>query len=545
MRNLAIVSLLIFFSCTKRVETLNPSSFERPNILWLVVEDMGPYLPAFGDSTVSTPTIDKLAATGVRYTNVYSPSGVCAPSRAAIATGMYPSGIGANHMRTISHTEYTGLPKYEAVPPPEVKMLSEILRAAGYYCTNNAKTDYQFQAPITSWDENGKEAHWQNRTNDLQPFFSVFNFGVTHESGLFEPYTRPEIVSKASDFPIPPYLPDNQVVRNDLWKMYNNIAHMDRQVGQVLDQLERDSLLDNTIIFFYSDHGGPLPRQKRMIYDAGLRVPLIIKYPGNVNMGQIDDQLISFVDFTPTVLEMAGITGLDHFDGQSFFDNANQRQYIHAASDRFDEFTDAIRAVRDDRFKLIRNYRPTQPYYLPVSYREQIPTMKELLRLNKSGGLNEIQSQWFRANKPRIELFDCVNDPHELTNLAENELFFEKRQELEGELDRWLREIDDQPNLPERDLISLLWDGQDSQPVTAIPEISVYDQKIRVSCETQGASIGYRIIDGSADHKNIWNIYDQPFLLKEGVMIEVQAHRIGYLPSKAVVFDQKALVSTQ
>ncbi|WP_372772752.1 sulfatase [Mangrovibacterium sp.] len=432
---------------------------EKPNILWLVTEDMGPYIPAFGDSTIETPNLSRLADEGIIYPQVYSTAGVCAPSRAAIATGMYPSGIGASNMRVNSYMEVTGLPAYEAVPPANVKMLSEMLREQGYYCTNNYKEDYQFKAPVTAWDESSPYAHWRNR-DDGQPFYAVFNFTDTHESGLFDPYgfrhieTRhyhqgdrsytwapdrmteeetPVHLPKDTKFNIPPYLQETDTVRRDMWKVYNNIAEMDKQIGAVLKQLEEDGLLENTIVFFYGDHGGPMPRQKRLIYDSGLNTPMIIRFPGKQLAGSKDNQLISFVDFAPTLLSLANVTPPDYLQGQAFmgdYTTPQKRKYIHAAADRFDGFTDAIRAVRDERFKYIRNYRPEQPYYLPVEFREQIPTMQELLIMRDAGRLNSIQSQWFRESKAREELFDCEADPHELNNLAGDPAYGDKLKEL-------------------------------------------------------------------------------------------------------------------
>lgn len=539
LRNIIFLFLIsISWSCTSPNEQEVKSNVqEPPNILWLVAEDLGPYLPSFGDSTIATPNLSRLAAEGVRYTNVYSPSGVCAPSRAAIATGMYPSGIGANHMRTGSHSDETGLPAYQAVPPPEVKMFSELLRRGGYYCTNNPKTDYQFIHPVTAWDESSRQAHWRNRGND-QPFFSIFNFGVTHESGLFEPYERPEMVSKDFAYEVPPYLPDNEVTQRDLWKLYNNIAIMDEQIGKILDQLEGDGLLENTIIFFYGDHGGPLPRQKRLLYDAGLKVPMIVRYPDKLNAGSIDDQLINFIDFAPTILTMAGEPVPDYLDGQSFAGaNQSERKYIHAAGDRFDAHTDVIRAVRDGRFKYIRNYRPDQGYYLPIAYRERIPTMQELLRMRDNGQLNEFQAQWFRAKKPREELFDCEKDPHELVNLAGQPEFAEKLSELSAEMDHWLKEIGDEPNLPERELIARLWQGADELPVTAEPIITVSNGMVNIRCETAGASIGYRLVNESDSDLGVWKVYTQAFDAEEGTELEVQAHRIGYKASKTISYQ--------
>lgn len=571
----ATIVFMLLLGCQQPSQTEplaeEPANYEppfRPHILWLVTEDMSPYIPPFGDSTISTPNLSRLASEGIRYPNLFSPSGVCAPSRAAIATGMYPSGIGANHMRTTSYTEVTGLPKYEAVPPPEVRMMSEVLRRNGYYCTNNSKKDYQFQDPLTAWDESSNYAHFRNRKPG-RPFFSIFNFTVTHESGLFEPYgfrkmeqrhyrsgdrdysieggwmgrlseeDTPVHVPKDLDFPIPPYLPNTETVRRDMWKVYNNIAEMDRQVGAILDQLEADGLLDSTIIFFYADHGGPLPRQKRLIYDSGLNSPMIIRFPNKWGAGRIDSQLVSFIDFAPTVFSLAGIKPPDYLDGQAFlgpYKAPEERSYIHAAADRFDGFTDAIRAVRDHRFKYVRNYRPEQAYYLPVSYREQIPSMQELLKMNEEGTLNEYQRQWFRTRKPEEELFDCINDPHELDNLAENEAYREKLEALRAEMDRWLLAIGDQPNLPEKELIQQLWNGKDEQPLTALPEYDLMQGKVSLSCPTEGASIGYQIL---VDEKkpDSWSVYTAPFSIPAGSRAVVVAHRIGFKPSEAVIIN--------
>ncbi len=575
LRKSYTVLLCIFLACcqTEQPQHTDPSSDElelpaHPNILWLVTEDLGPWLPMFGDSTIQTPNLSRLAAEGVVYPNLYSPSGVCAPSRAAIATGMYPSGIGANHMRTTSYTEVTGLPSYEAVPPPQARMMSEILRINGYYCTNNSKKDYQFQDPVTAWDESSNFAHWRNRAPD-QPFFAIFNFTTTHESGLFEPYgfrhnemrhyhagdttfksaqwgTRtteeetPVHVAKDLDFPIPPYLPDTEPVRRDMWKMYNNIAEMDRQLGAVLDQLEADGLLEQTIIFFYGDHGGPLPRQKRLIYDSGLNTPMIIRFPNRQKAGSRDNQLLSFIDFAPTVFSLAGISPPDYLQGQAFlgaYQSDQPRKYIHAAADRFDGFTDAIRAVRGQKFKYIRNYRPEQAYYLPVVYRERIPTMQELLRMRDSGELDQYQLQWFRESKDQEELFDCVSDPHELHNLAGDPAYQEVLQELRHEMDRWLTDIGDQPNLPEAELVNQLWQGSDQKPVTANPEISIADGKLNISCDTEGASIGYKFVNNDGSEPPAWSVYTQDIKAPATGDIVVQAHRIGYEPSEVVQVD--------
>ncbi|MBD1388637.1 sulfatase [Neiella sp. HB171785] len=544
----------------------------KPNILWLVVEDMSPILAAYGDNTIATPNISQLASQGVTYTNVYSTSGVCAPSRAALAMGMYPSSFGANHMRTTSNTEQTGLPKYEAVPPASAKMLSQYMREQGYYTTNNLKTDYQFKAPKAAWHENGPYAHWRHRPAG-QPFFAVVNFTTTHESGLFEPYGFRKIESrhyfsddaeriaklpqhhsiktkesetavhlaKDSEFDIPPYLPDTPLVRRDMWKMYNNLAETDRQIGAVLQQLKGDGLYDSTIIVFYADHGGPLPRQKRLIYDSGLKVPMIIRYPQAQLAGSRDDQLISFVDFAPTTMALAGLAVPEHMQGINFLSaQASPREYIHAAADRFDEVTDVIRAVKDQRFKYIRNYRPEQGYYLPLAYRERIPTMQELLRLKAQGKLTPAQAQWFRQQKPVEELFNTATDRHELNNLADHPDYQDKLAELRGELNRWLNAINDQPELPERALIQQLWQDRDAQPVTAPAQLQRQGDKLHLSSATDGASIAYRFnVDGQSPAN--WQLYQTPFKAPASGQLQVISHRIGYLESDLVTFDLATL----
>lgn len=545
-----------------------PSS-PQMNVLWLVVEDMSPILSVYGDNTLETPAISRLAEEGVVYTNVYSTSGVCAPSRAALALGMYPSAVGANHMRTTSNTDITGLPKYEAVPPVEAKMLSHYLRESGYYTTNNYKTDYQFKAPKAAWDESGPYAHWRNRPAN-KPFFAVVNFTTTHESGLFEPYgirhiesrhyfsddrakikalpkknsdktvgkETPRHLSTDTVFNIPPYLPDTPLVRRDMWKMYNNLAETDKQIAAVLKQLEDDGLYDNTIIVFYADHGGPLPRQKRLIYDSGLKVPMIIRFPDGKYAGTRDDQLISFVDFAPSTLAVAGQKIPSHMHGKNFLDgitqiNDGERQYIHAAADRFDGFTDAIRAVKNKQYKYIRNYRPEQAYYMPVVYRERIPTMQELLRLRDADELNEIQAQWFRQSKPEEELFDTERDPHELNNLASDPRYKDILIELRNENDRWLKQINDQPNMPERELINSLWQEQNAKPQTKEPIITINNGLVEFSSNTEGAVISYSRTNVQNENV-IWELYTSPFKAKKDSSFKVVAHRIGFEESEIV-----------
>ena len=549
---LIISSCLLWWGCDSQQRDA-PSPDFRPNILWLVAEDMSATIPPFGDSTIATPTLSRLADEGVRYTRVFSPSGVCAPSRAAIATGMYQNHIGAQHMRTgpwhssnltpqmiEAAAQYMpdGIIPYEAVPPAEVRMHGELMRRAGYYATNNAKTDYQFRAPVTAWDESSPRAHWRGRAPG-QPFFAIFNFGVTHESQIWGKANDSLRVDEDLDVPVPPYLPDNEVGRRDVRRMYSNIKEMDAQVGRMLAELEEDGLLDSTIVFWYTDHGGPLPRQKRMLYDSGMHLPLIIRYPDKWRAGEVDERLISFVDFMPTILSLAGVEPPEYADGQAFeglFAAATPRAYVHGAADRFDEVYDMIRAVRDERFKYLRNFQPEKSYYLPVSYREQMPVMQELLRMRDAGELNEIQAQWFRSTKAEEELFDTENDPHELVNLADDPAYADKLAELRAELDRWMREIEDKGLMQEADLIELMWPGM-TQPVTQSPVADSRDGRVALASGTRGASIGYQRLTANDTLGSTWQIYTEPIRLEPGEALIAVAHRIGFLPSDSITVD--------
>jgi arylsulfatase A-like enzyme len=426
---------------------------------------------------------------------------------------------------------------YEAVPPAYVKMHSQYFREAGYYASNNAKEDYQFRKTVTAWDDSSRSAHWRNRAEG-QPFFSVFNFGITHESQVWAQAGNPLLVDENLQVPIPPYLPDSEIGRKDIRQVYSNIVAMDQQVGEILNQLEEDGLLDSTIIFWYSDHGGPLPRQKRLLYDSGIHLPLIIRFPDQFRAGEIDDQLISFVDFKSTILSLAGIEPPNHVDGRAFlgeYANSPNRDYVHAAADRFDSEYDTIRAVRDKRFKYLRNFNPEKPYYLPLAYREQMPVMQELLRMRDAGELNETQAQWFRTSKEEEELFDVENDPYELNNLAGDISYAEKLAELRNELDSWMSYIDDKGLMPEVDLINSMWPNS-VQPTTLSPIASKAenDGAITLRSETEGASIGYQILNDGEELGATWQIYQEPLAINEGQRLLVIAHRIGFTPSATI-----------
>ena len=532
----------------------------QPNILWLVAEDLSPILPMYGDSTVTTLNLSRLAAEGIVFDQFFSPSGVCAPSRAAIATGMYPSRIGANNMRTLGPPQYMpdGLPSYECLPPAGTKMHAEYLREIGYYCTNNAKQDYQFRPSLMAWDESSQQAHWRNREPG-QPFFSIFNFGVTHESRVWAKAEDSLWVDQNLEAPIPPYLPDTEVSKQDIRRVYSNIAEMDAQIGVILDQLETDGLLDSTIIFWYGDHGGPLPRQKRLIYDSGILTPLIVRFPDGWKAGTRDDRMTSFLDLLPTIVSLAGEEPPSTIDGKAFFGeytDDEDRDMVFAAADRFDEIYDMQRAVRTRDMKYIRNFRLELPMYRPVSYREQMPIMQELLRLKEEGQLTEAQALWFREQRPEEELFDLTADPYEINNLAGDPAYQSQLEELRDACTTWMNSINDLGQIPEHDYVESIWPGQ-QQPTTATPSLVLTDEGISMEV-SEGASKGYVLLDESEQVEWVtsmewygprsryaivtasdttemsWEIMPDHLSIPEGQKAVFVAHRLGYKPSALV-----------
>jgi len=525
---------------------------QRPNILWVSCEDISPDLGCYGDSYAVTPNIDRLAAEGVRYTNVYAHAGVCAPARSGIITGMYPTTIGTHHMRC------------EGVPPANVKCFSEYLRAAGYYCTNNVKTDYQFDPPMTAWDESSRKAHWRGRAKG-QPFFAVFNFTTSHESQIrnrskamqkslanLKPHERHDPAKAV----LPPYYPDTPVVRKDWAQYYDVITLMDKQVGDVLSQLEDDGLADNTIVWFWGDHGRGLPRGKRWIYDSGIHVPLIIRVPKKLRKlampdnsdaakpGSVSDDLIAFIDFAPTMLSLAGVKIPEHIQGRAFIgaQKAEPREYIFAARDRMDEAYDLIRAVRDKRFKYIRNYMPYVTRGQDIEYMNQMPTMQEMRRLNAAGRLKGPQMQYFHKTKPLEELYDTLNDPHEVKNLADNPQYNYVLERMRSVHRKWMKETSDIGLIPEPEFDEMKRPGgkwqKTAEPVFIVSPGKKDTVSIKIACATPGASIAYKFIT-TPNKESGWRRYDETLsivLARGRTAVVARACRIGFRDSNEVKF---------
>jgi uncharacterized sulfatase len=410
----------------------------RPNILWLTCEDMSPNLGSYGDRYATTPNLDRFAARGLRYLNVWSNAPVCAPARTTLISGLYPPSTGSEHMRSMTRL------------PAHMKMYPQHLRDAGYYCTNNNKEDYNLEKPGQVWDDSSNQAHWKNRKAG-QPFFAVFNFGITHESQI---RTRPHRhVHDPARIRLPAYHPDTAEARQDWAQYFDNITEMDLAAGARLKELEEAGLAEDTIVFFYSDHGSGMPRSKRWPYDSGLRVPLIIHIPQKFRHvapkeyapGGQTDRLVSFVDFAPALLSLAGIKPPDYFQGHAFLGKyeAPAQPYVYGFRGRMDERYDMVRSVRDKRYVYIRNYMPHRIYGQHVSYMFETPTTQAWKRLYDQGKLKPPQT-YFWEKKPAEELYDLERDPDEVNNLAssaEHQTVLKRLQRVQRELALKIRDV--------------------------------------------------------------------------------------------------------
>lgn len=516
-------------------QTAQPSP---PNIVWIVCEDLSPqHLEFYGGTGGKTPFLNALAAESVQYNQVFATAGVCAPSRAAIITGAYQTSIGAMHMRTLAASAAAldayppGFKGYSTLLPEGMKTYPELLRSAGYYTSNNSKEDYQFESPVTMWDESGGKAHYRNRPDSTQPFFSIFNFTISHESQVWM-REHEELLVHPEEVNVPPVYPDDSLTRRVLARFITNAMRMDKQVGEVVAQLKEDGLYENTIIFFFSDHGDGMPYFKRELYDRGLRAPLLIKAPF-LEAGSQSNELISFVDFAPTLLSLAGVPIPESMQGQAFLGqqkSATPRKYSFAARDRMDSEYDRVRAVTDGEFKYIRNYMPEKPNYQNVKYRLQNPLMVHLLALNSNGLLNADQARWFAPTKPAEELYDTKADPWEFKNLIGDPIYEEKLRELRKAHEDWVHTFGDLGALVEMDMVRNWWGGKDSPPVTAPAESSYEGGKISLKSSTPGASFGYR-----KSKNEPWKIYSKPFDAIPGEKILVNTYRIGFKASETTI----------
>ena len=529
-------SLVILSALAASTANAEPSkSVEKPNILVVVCEDISSYLGCYGDKVAVTPHLDHFSSEGILHSHMFTCVGVSAPSRYSLITGRYSSTDGANYMRSNYFNK-----DFEAIPPSEVKCYTELLRANGYYCTNNAKTDYQFKAPVAAWDEQGGKAHWKN-TPEGMPFLSIFNLNVTHESFIWKNGDKSLTVNPA-DIILPPYYPDNEIVRHDMAVMYSNIAKMDKQFQNLLDEVEAAGIADNTIIIFYSDNGGPLPRGKRELKDSGTKVPFMIRFPDRRGAGTINPDLNMFVDIPATILSLAGVEIPKYLHGQPMYgklaSKTPKRKYVYGATDRFDEQIEKRASIRDSRYQYIYNYMPEMSIYKPVAFRLQMPMMRNMLELYEADKLDEKQRLWFDAPAAQEELYDCIADPHQVNNLATrpeySSLLKKMRKSYRKE---WIDAYNkDWERFTEQEFIDRMW-KTGTKPQTETPVIKLNGNQLSVENLSKGYSISYQIngkgLQGYSEH---WMLYTFPVLLHKGDEISIVAERLGYEKSEIVSF---------
>ncbi|MCH8289959.1 sulfatase [Candidatus Poribacteria bacterium] len=422
----------------------------RPNFLWIYGEDLSPDLACYGTPTVQTPNLNRLASEGALYTNAFVTCPVCSPSRSAIITGTYQTSFDAHN-----HRSNRDKPLRE-----DIRLITDYFRDAGYFTCNSpgppynrpGKTDFNFSVhpPFNGMD-------WSEREPG-QPFYAQINIPDTHRD-----FTRdPENPIDPNKVELPPYYPEHRITRIDWAHYLESVQVVDRKVGQILKRLDDEELTDNTIIFFISDHGRAHPRGKQFLYDGGIRIPLIVRWPQNIEPGTVVDDLVSGVDFAPTCLNLAGIEIPEHMEGQIFLGSeSSERECVFAARDRCDETDDRIRCVRTKRWKYIRNYFPDRPYTQFNAYKKnQYPVLTLMQVLHAQGLLSPEQARFMASKRPAEELYDLQHDPHELHNLVEDEECEAVRNELRSRLDQWIIETGDMGEIPEGAEVVAYWDNQ-------------------------------------------------------------------------------------
>ncbi len=446
-----IVVLVLFAACTKK------ETSDRPNIVWIVLEDITPMMGCYGDEYAKTPVFDRLAAEGIRYEKAYSVAPVCSPSRSGVITGMYPTSLGTIHHR--SHR--TG--------PDFLTMIPVLMREAGYYTSNNAKTDYNL--PIDPWDDRSKEAHWRNRPVKDQPFLSKFDFGECHSSITKIPEDviveqrlnrlKPEDFHDPDLAPIPPYHPDVPEFRQAWSRYYDAVTQVDYRTGEIIEQLKEDGLWENTIVFVWADHGVGMIRGKHTVWEQGTHVPLIVRYPAKfkhlapAKAGSVKDDLISLIDIGPTTLALAGVETPGFMDGRPLLCNSKveKRDYVFAARGRLDSRFEMVRTVRDERYRYHRNFFPHLPYKPHEDYEFGAPVLQKWVELAKMGKLTGDMEMPTLRFKPVEELYDSEHDSHMINNLVDNPEYEEVLERMRRVLHNWMVETRDLGILEEAEMV--------------------------------------------------------------------------------------------
>lgn len=435
------------------------------NIVWIIADDLSPDLGCYGYSPVHSPNIDRLASEGARFTNAFVTAPVCSPSRSAFITGMYQTSIGAHNHRSHRDDGY--------MLPAPVKPITDYFREAGYYTVNDNKTelggrnktDYNYNFPEGYKVFDGTD--WKDR-DEGRLFYAQVN--------IFEPHRGrpPDIWSFTEELPegervdpadvkLPSYYPDDPVVREDWAGYLDAIALLDKKVGRTLDAIDEQGLRDNTVVVFFGDHGRPMPRDKQFLYDGGIKVPLIIRWPGVLEPGSVRDELVSSIDLSATSLAIAGITPPEYMEGRDFLTDmrAPDREYIFAARDRCDETVDRIRCVRSKQYKYIRNFMPERPYMQLNRYKEiSYPTWRQIKRLHADDKLTVQQALFLSERRPEEELYDVQADPDEVRNLAGDPEHAEVLDRMSTVLSLWIQKTGDKGEIAEDSAIAEEWDAR-------------------------------------------------------------------------------------
>jgi arylsulfatase A-like enzyme len=424
---------------------------QQPNILWILAEDASPHIGCYGETAIETPNLDALADEGVRFENVFVTCPVCSPSRSALVTGLYQTTLGAhNHRSQTNSGKGKASPQYyDSFELPEsVPLISDLFRKAGYYITNGAysvsgkygigKTDYNFISPTPSYDG----TDWRDCPED-KPFFAQIQL----HGGKDRNDTSSDHIK---NFTLPPYYPDHKIMRDDWITYLNSWRKQDRQVGEIVEKLKQAGELDNTVIFFLTDHGISHIRGKQFLYDEGIRIPLIIRFPDGHLAKTVRDDLVLHIDLAPTSLALAGIEIPKHFQSYDLFAKSLiPRDFIIAARDRCDETLDVIRCVRSQQYKYIRNFMSYRPHTQPSRYKDAKQIVISMKKLHKEGTLNELQRRIFNPTRPTEELYDLQSDPFEINNLAANSKYTKQLEKMRTILYNWMAETNDLGLIPE------------------------------------------------------------------------------------------------
>ncbi|MBM4017556.1 MAG: sulfatase [Planctomycetes bacterium] len=424
---------------------------KRLNVLWVMSEDISPDIGCYGTPLVHTPNLDRLAAEGTRFAHAFCTAPVCSPSRSAMITGMYQTTIGAHHHRSHRKDGYR--------LPEGVRLITDHLRDAGYYTCNvttaapgvrgSGKTDFNFQCekPFDGTD-------WKDR-KEGQPFFAQLSLGVTHRSwaGARAWAKQAGLLVDPDKVKVPPYYPDLPLVRDDWAHYLDSMGCMDDQAGKIIQRLKDEGLYDSTVIFFIGDNGRCDVRGKQWLYEGGISIPLIVRWPGVTRPGTVSNDLVLAIDISATILAIAGVDVPPRMEGQVFLGPGARppREFVVAARDRCDETVDRIRCVRTKKWKYIKNFMPERPYTQPNAYKERsYPVLNFMKQLQAEGKLSAVQALFMAPTRPPEELYDLEADPYEVSNLAARPEHQETLKSLRAILEKWIKDTDDKGQYPEK-----------------------------------------------------------------------------------------------